>query len=511
MVSLPHGDSVHANANGAVKTVLILGGGSAGLLAALTLKRLLPELDVSLVHSREIGIIGVGEGTTAIFPDHLFRVLGIPQEEFYREAQPTWKKGLRFIWGPRPDFFYDFENQYDRVFEGMPRANGHYAQEDCTDLSAASALMHRGRAFVTGPLGRPMIRGNYAFHIENHKLVTCLESIARRSGIVFHEDTLDHCERDGTTLTALHFKSGAVRKADLYIDASGFRSELLGKELAEPFIDFSNNLFCDRAVIGGWNRGDEPILPYTTCETMDHGWCWQIEHETFINRGYVYSSPFVSDEEALAEFLRRNPKVSTEPRVVKFRSGRYERGWVGNVVAIGNSSGFVEPLEATALGQAIHEASWLAGILRLAQLRPDATQVAFYNRTIGDAWDEIRDFLSFHYKFNTRLDTPFWRHCRETVTLGNYQDFYDLYREVGPTPDLLIHRTSRRPNVFGVEGFLAILVGTGTPHGGSDSGISAAEMAQWDRERSRLAGKAQAGATVRQALDAIRKPSWQWG
>jgi tryptophan halogenase len=478
-------------------------------LAALTLKRLLPELNVSLVYSKDIGIIGVGEGTTAIFPDHLFRVLGISRDEFYREAEPTWKQGLRFIWGPRDEFFYDFDNQYDRKFDGVPRANGYYAQEDCTDLSPTSALMHRGKAFATGPLGKPVIKGNYAFHIENHKLVTCLESIARKSGIEFHEDTLDRVEREGAQITALHFKSGATRAADLYVDASGFRSELLGREFQEPFVDFSNNLFCDRAVIGGWQRTDEPILPYTTCETMDRGWAWQIEHETFINRGYVYSSPFVSDDEALAELLRKNPKISTTPRVVKFRSGHYRRCWIGNVVAIGNSSGFVEPLEATALGHAIHEASWLAGILRLSQFRPGEAEIAFYNRTILDAWNEIRDFLCFHYKFNTRLDTPFWRHCREDITLGNYQDFYDLYREVGPSPELLAQTASRRPNIFGTEGFLAILVGTCTPHGGS-GGISGEEVARWDDQRQRLGGRARTGASVRQALDATRKPGWNW-
>lgn len=493
-----------------LREVLVLGGGSAGLLAALTVKRLIPDLSVTLVHSPDIGIIGVGEGTTGVFPDHIFRVLGIPKEEFYREAQPTWKQGIRFLsWGPRDDFHYDFEFQYDQQVRGMPKAVGYYATDDCRFLSQASALMQHGKAFTTGPLGKPLVKGNYAFHIENQKLVGCLEAVARRSGVVFVEDTFDRAESDGDRITALHFSSGAKRTADLYIDASGFRSELIDKVLGEPFKSFSSGLFCDRAVIGGWERTDEPIQAYTTAETMNHGWCWQIEHEHFINRGYVYSSAFVSDDEAEKEFLEKNPKISTGTRVVPFRSGRYERNWVGNVVAVGNASGFVEPLEATALAQIIYESRWLVNSLVTSNMRPDDVVRGYYNRIIGTAWDEIRDFLAFHYRFNTRLDTPFWRHCREDTDLGDYADLHRLYQEVGPSPKLLVQTVPNRPNIYGVEGFLAMLVGMRVPYERTHS-ASDAELNLWRRHRDQLASKARAGVTVRQALDAIRHPSWNW-
>jgi tryptophan halogenase len=506
MVSLPEND---LNGSSAIRRVLVLGGGSAGLLAALTLKRLHPKLEVNLVYSSEIGVIGVGEGTTAVFPAHLFDTLGIPKDEFYAEAQPTWKQGIRLLWGPREEFFYDFEFQYDQRFEGMPKASGFYAATDCRDLSQAGALMARSKAFTTGPLGKPLIKGQYAFHIENHRLVSCLEAVARRSGIVLEDDTLERVEAQGGMVSALHFKSGATRTADLYVDASGFRAELIGKALQEPFKNFSDALFCDRAVIGGWQRDDEPIHPYTTAETMDHGWCWQIEHETFINRGYVYSSKFVPDEEAQAELLAKNPKISTIPRVVKFRSGRYERSWVGNVVAVGNASGFVEPLEATALAQVIYESNWLAESLRQTGYRLDEAMTAAFNRVIGIAWDEIRDFLAYHYKFNTRRNTPFWMHCRAYTSLGNYQELYDLYREVGPNPMLLVQALPARPNIYGVEGFLAMLVGMQVPHG-STYAPTDEEFAAFRQHRAKLAAHAKAGVTVRQALDAIRRPSWQW-
>ncbi len=150
----------------------------------------------------------------------------------------------------------------------------------------------------------------------------------------------------------LRLESGRRETADLYLDASGFASVLLGKALGEPFVSYDKTLFCDRAVVGGWDRKDPEdmvIKPYTTCETMNCGWCWQIEHENRINRGYVYSSGFISDEEAEKEFRMKNPKVGPT-RIVRFVSGRYRNVWVKNVVAVGNAGGFVEPLEATALG-----------------------------------------------------------------------------------------------------------------------------------------------------------------
>jgi tryptophan 7-halogenase len=489
-----------------VARVLVLGGGSAGLLAGLTLKRLLPALEVELVYSREIGVIGVGEGTTAVFPVHLFQTLGIPKERFYREAQPTWKQGIRFLWGARGDYFYDFGFQYDAKFPGMEKETGFYCVDDCDDLNETCAMMRRGRVFRTGPLGRPLVRGEYAFHIENAKLVGCLESLAAEAGIRMVDDTLERVERGPNGVAALHFTSGAVRTADLYVDASGFRAELIGRGLGEEFVDFSSGLFCDRAVVGGWERTDEPLEAYTTAETMDSGWCWKIEHEHFINRGYVYSSAFVDDDAALEEFLRCNPRVATTPRVVRFRSGRHRRNWVGNVVAVGNASGFVEPLEATALAQIIYASGWLCQMLEAGGRRQDAGLRDQYNQAMARAWDEIRDFLAFHYKFNTLRDTAFWRHCQEETSLGDFQGFYEAYREKGPTA-ALVNDLPFRPNIYGIEGYLAHLVGMAVPYRGQRR-PTVEESGVFERVRAKIRSRAAASVDSRAALAAIRAGSW---
>src|SRR5256886_14758754 len=164
----------------------------------------------------------------------------------------------------------------------------------------------------------------FSYHFENERYVQFLEGYAVAKGVRTLDDTVSEVKQDERGVVGLELKSGASESADLYVDCSGFASLLLGKTLGEPFIPFRSSLFCDRAVAGGWDRTAEPIKPYTTCETMNAGWCWQIEHISRIIRGYVYSSTFMSDEEAEREFREKNPK-GTSTRLGKLVSGRYQR------------------------------------------------------------------------------------------------------------------------------------------------------------------------------------------
>jgi len=316
-------------------------------------------------------------------------------------------------------------------------------------------------------------------------------------------------EKGGEGIAALVTDKGERITADLYVDASGFRSELLEKVLEEPFVPYSDALFCDRAVIGGWARGKERILPYTTAETMDAGWAWQIEHEHFINRGYVYSSAHISDEDALKEFLGKNPKVTTEPRMVKFRSGRSKRNWVGNVVGVGNAVGFVEPLEATALQVICVQASTLADGLLDSLCEPTPTLIKLYNEYNSDQWDDIRNFLAVHYKFNKLLDTPFWRACREDTALHGAEPIVEWYTENGPSALAgvqLVHQS----NSFRMDGYLTMLVGQNVPHN-KPYDPPKVEAEYWKRYCQGLAEEARkTGMDVKEALTAIRKPGLTW-
>lgn len=487
-----------------VHKVLVLGGGSAGLLAALTLKRRLPDLDITVLHSPGIGIIGVGEGTAIGFVTHLFDYLKIDPNDFYRGAEPTWKLGIRFRWGKREQFYYSFNFEYARQWEDLPRPVGFYCDEPqrLGNVGPFSALMDNDRVFIRRPDGRPKMHKSFSFHLENKKLAGWLETTCRGEGVGFMEATVQEVKTDETGVRSLHTEDGRTVRADLYVDASGFRAELLGRALGVPFQSYREALFCDRAVVGGWERTDEPVHPYTTSETMDAGWCWQIEHEHTINRGYVYSSDFITDEQAEQEFRTANPKVVGPTRVVRFRSGRYERMWEKNVVGIGNASGFVEPLEATALQVIAIASRTLADVLADGGRRVTPTLRQSFNQFNTRNWDDIRDFLAMHYKFNDRLDNDFWRHCREATPLGKAEQLVEIYRENGPVlaaMDPAVPRSSQ----FGLEGYLAMLVGMGVPHAGQHK-ASPAELQVWNQGQQRYHHSASRGMNVVEALRDIR-------
>jgi tryptophan halogenase len=245
------------------------------------------------------------------------------------------------------------------------------------------------------------------------------------------DDTVIEVLQDERGVSELKLKSGADCKADMYVDSSGFVSLLLGKTFNEPFVSFKKALFCDKAVVGGWKRIDEPIKPYTIAETMQYGWAWQIEHEHRINRGYVYCSSFVSDEEAEREFRAKNPKIE-KTRIVKFVAGAYARGWVKNVIGIGNAYGFVEPLEATSLATICVQASILVETLGTFDGMVTETAKDLYNNRGWKMWNSNLDFLAVHYKFNRRFDNPFWRECWEKTDIGAAGKSSSTIRRTGP-------------------------------------------------------------------------------
>src|SRR5688572_12160557 len=423
---------------------LILGGGSAGILSALALHARNPGMAIAVLRSPDIGIIGVGEGSTLALTRFLHEFSVIAPQRFFEVTQPTWKLGLRFLRGRRPYFNYSFGAGMDwRPDMQLPKSNGFYCAEEMEYSDATSAFMTHDRLFERDdgrgapPGGWPVLHSQLAYHFENEKFVRFLESEARARGVEIIDDTVQEVQRNESGIAGLRLQNGGSRTADLYLDCSGFNSLLLGRTLQEPFISYRSSLFCDRAVIGGWPREgadphDQVVKPYTTCETMNAGWCWQIEHEARINRGYVYSADFISDENAEDEFRRKNPRVSTA-RIVPFVSGRYQRAWVGNTVAIGNASGFVEPLEATALGVIAMQSRLLSECLRESggELRP--SHQALFNRFNAVNWDSIRGCLALHYRFNERLDTPFWRACRTDAELGTAAPIVDHYQENGPS------------------------------------------------------------------------------
>jgi tryptophan halogenase len=240
---------------------------------------------------------------------------------------------------------------------------------------------------------------------------------------------------------------------------------------------------------------------------MDAGWCWQIDHESRINRGYVYSSNFISDADAEAEFRAKNPRVGPT-RIVKFKSGRYERGWVKNVIAIGNASGFVEPLESTSLAAICSQAQAVAETLKICDGFLGPCLIRQYNKRNARSWDAIRQFLAVHYKFNTRLDTPFWQACRSDVDLCGAAEIVEYYQENGP--NVAWRTTLIDPSdQFGMEGYLSLLVGQQLPYRQRYL-PDAHDQEAWQRIRQAIYYKASRAFSVAEALRLIRSPAWVW-
>lgn len=491
-----------------IQKVVVLGSGSAGLLAALSFKRRLPQLEVEIVHDPATGVIGVGEGTTPIFVYHLFDFLGIKRKRFFEIARPTWKLGVRFLWGPRGTFHYTFDEQLDAQFTGLKMPNGFFCDDNFEDVSLPAALMRAGKVFTRQADRTPDIRNWHAYHIENANLVELLESEALASGVRTTEGRFAGVERGEGGLRAILLEDGRRVEGDFFIDASGFSGGLIERELGEPLESFGKTLFCDRAVVGGWERDAEPLLPYTTAETMESGWCWQIEHEHVINRGYVYCSEMTSDDDAVAEFRRKNPKVPESPRVLSFRSGYRRRHWMDNVVAIGNAAGFVEPLEASALMLVCNQCIQLLGFIQRSMLEPTPSVRKLYNRTRNEEAEVIRDFLGLHYKLNTAVDSPFWRRCREETDLYGIGELLEFYEENGPS-GFARRLIPQATNDYGIEGFLVMLVGNKAPYR-KHYQPSAKEMRVWNDQRALFAREARKGIDMNEALSFVRHPGWTW-
>jgi tryptophan halogenase len=413
-----------------IEKIGVLGGGVAGYLTALALRNYFPFLKVTLIESDRIPIIGVGEATTPPLVDFLHNELGFDLGEFYREVQPTHKMGIRFDWGlPAPYYFnYPFEPQDIYLAHTLAR--------DVTQSSLQSVFMNGSHSFIVGQEGESKAiqsiakKGNYAYHLDNKMFVSYLKKKAFERGVVQLSDTVKHVQRNSTAdqIEHLDLESGRSVSFDFYVDCSGFSSMLLEKSLGVKFVDYSSSLFTDSALTGSIPVGVK-LPSYTGAVTMNHGWKWKIPLRESIHIGYVYSSDFADARQVESELRNTHPEIQ-QTRHLNFRSGRHENALHGNVLAMGNAFGFVEPLESTGLHMIVSSLKAFGQIFN--NLEFSGTNCHQYNKIINDKWDQLRWFLSLHYKFNKRLDTPFWKSNRRHVDVSGYQDLIKLMQEEGP-------------------------------------------------------------------------------
>jgi tryptophan halogenase len=495
-----------------IRSLLVVGGGSAGFLAAVTLKRRLARLPITVLRCQNSGLIDVEEGTTPNLGYHLHNYLGLDIKEFYHKVEPLWKLGIRFEWGPRPFFNYAFGFELDTQFQLLPHGTGFYLKDrqpfEATGIR--TTLMNSDKVWPRQPNGWPVVLADeFGFHLQNDKLVGYLEGLAGQCGVTVLDGDITEVLQNEQGVTGVRLASGQTVEADFFVDASGLSSRLLGQALAEPFYSYEDSLFCDRALVGSWERTQEPIKTCTRAGTMTAGWSWQVEHERRLQAGYVYSSRFQSDAEAETEFRSAFPRVDAT-RLLSFRSGRREHFWVKNVAGVGDAALTVDPLEASALSTTCAHAQALANSLVDCELEPNRTMIFNYNRHLIRPADSLRDFLAVHYRFNSRIDSPFWRECQAKVQLHWAEKIVSFFKENGPS---ILGRRCLFMDTdltdYGMEGYLAVLVGLCVPYSTSYT-PSAQDLMNWSKIQQVARKKAAVGYTVAEALNLVRAPNWVW-
>jgi tryptophan halogenase len=485
-----------------INKVVVLAGGPAGFLCALGLRAKMPDLQVQVVRLKDAEPV-LNQASSPPLTRFLHGFLSLDLRRFVELVRPTWTLGQRMIWGPRGHFFSPYTSQLNNKMPYMSRNNAFYVGDDADGVGAISALMANDKAFFRAQNGQPAWQWDTGYQLDTETFYAALQKLSRAIGIEVLEDTLENVNQDDAGVTGLVLGSGATVAADLYVDASEARSLLLGKALNEPFVSYKSSLPCDRMVVGEWTRSYEAIHPYVTCETMESGWCWQLELQHRIDRGYVYSSSFISDEQAEAEFRRKCPEV-LKVRKVEFASGRYERGWVKNVVGVGAAEAFVEPLANTELGIVAARSQLLSEILIEANRQVPAAQVKLYNRHYARMWDSVRRYLALNYKFNTRLETPFWQAARKDVDITGAETIIEYYRQCGPSSlwaPLLIDAV----DIFGAAGYLTLFVGMKVPTRAKYD-VNPQEKSAWDSEVQKFKAAARAGVGIAEALAAAVAP-----
>jgi len=472
--------------------VVIVGGGTAGWMTAAAAGRFLDDGQrrITLVESDAIGTVGVGEATIPSILN-FNKLLGIDEGDFLRETKGSFKLGIEFSGWHRPDsgYFHPF-GSFGRDIEGINfhqlwlKLRGQASIGPIADYSP-STVAARAAAFgpPVGDPRSPLSGMAYAYHIDATLYAAFLRRRAEADGVARVEGRIVAVERaDNGHVAAVVLDDGRRVEGDLFIDCSGFRSLLLGDAMGVGYDDWSHWLPCDRAIAVPTGR-TEPVLPYTRATAHRAGWQWRIPLQHRTGNGVVYCSRFLDDDAAERLLLSRlDSAPAAAPRRLSFTAGQRHRMWEGNVVAIGLSGGFLEPLESTSI-HLIQQ-----GISKLFALFPDRSLSAVerneYNRQMADNYRSIRDFIILHYHATARDDSPFWNHVRTMDVPDSLTRKLDLFRHKG--------RVFRyEDELFAMPSWVAVLLGQGVDPVGHDPVADAL-----DEERLAVALRQMRGATA---------------
>jgi tryptophan halogenase len=438
-----------------LRSITIVGGGTAGWLAASFLNRYCKsrdskhKLDITLIESPSIPIVGVGE---ASLPGMvvLLNQLGVSEAEFFKLTDATFKVAAHFINWNHDDKGKPVE--FLNILNAPGAIDGRAFADYFITFDAAHAAPDAGMAYVRAfsPVGE-IVRGNlaprrpgepefsgevgYTYHFDATKLAAFLRDVATDRGVKHVLDDVDQVNLDERGFVkSLTLRERGEHKVDLVIDCTGFRGSILQQALGEPFEPYGDYLLNDRAAVVQIPHKDPNIIAPTTKATgFSAGWNFNIPLTTRVGTGYIFSSRFLSDDAAIDELLAfyGDQAKGAEPRIIPIKTGRVRRAWVKNCVALGLSGGFIEPLEATAIFMTDLGVRWLQHYLPTQDFEPELA--AAYNRQVSRVYEEVRDFIQAHYHLNNREDSEYWRTAREGMKLSDrLQENLKLWRHTTP-------------------------------------------------------------------------------
>ncbi len=422
-----------------IKSVVIVGGGTAGWMCAAALAKVLgPRLSITVVESAEIGIVGVGEATIPAI--NLFnQMLRLDEDDFLRHTQGTFKLGIEFVnWYERGHAYMHSFGTIGKDLAYIPFHN-YWLHEQL--LGRGGSLWDYSIDYQAARQNRfarlPQIEGTtlpgliYAFHFDASLYAAYLSRFAQQLGVRRIEGMIVDVllNPESGDVQTLRLKDGREISAELFLDCSGFRGLLIEQALKTGYENWSHWLPCDRALAVPSERVS-PLTPYTRSTAQEAGWQWRIPLQHRTGNGHVYSSAHMSDERAQEVLLGNlDSSALAEPRPLRFTTGRRRQLWNRNVVALGLASGFLEPLESTA----IHLIQ--AAIQRLILLFPDrgdnTRRRDEFNRSLTGEYEYIRDFIILHYYANNRVGEPFWDACRHMTVPDSLTHKLELFRESG--------------------------------------------------------------------------------
>lgn len=447
-----------------LKNIVILGGGTAGWMTAAGLSRFISPLHtkITLVESNAIGTVGVGEATIPHIRVYN-EMLGISEQLFMEETKATYKLGIRFKgWGSDTGDYYHPFGDHGYPIKGIPfhhywlkaKLNSSANLLPFDKYSLANEMARQERfVYPSADANKVESTYSYAYHLDAGAYARLLRNYSESKGVKRIEGEVNSVRLDSDSghIKSLKLASGEEIEGDFFIDCSGFRGRLIAQALGVPFVSWKSWLPCDRAVALPSSSVMAPV-PYTQSSATSAGWCWQIPLKHRIGNGHVYSSAFLSNEEAEQQLLAHLPgSAIASPRLLEFEAGMRARSWEKNCVAIGLSSGFLEPLESTSI--------YLiqVGIYKLLELLPVSENFLVdsveFNRLVRDEYEKVRDFIILHYHANQRSE-PFWQYCASMVPPDSLQHKMELFKKIG-------HVVEYETGLFMQPSWLAVYLGQG--------------------------------------------------